>query len=211
MKYESFRRRYRKWGVIQSEHVIRDCGEDSQVVRNQLSRWAEKGLLIPLRKGFYVFRPDEETPELDYGYLAGRLYEPSYLSLEYALSYYGLIPERVGQVTSVTTKKTLAFQSPLGKFVYRHIKQKAFRGFKVMKSGRRNIFMAEPEKAVMDFLYFNLGQWKKDFSEELVDSYRLQNLDSLSPLKIKKWASCYEKKKLTRLSKILCTLIKKGS
>lgn len=87
-------------------------------------------------------------------FIAKEIYSPSYVSLEYALSIYGLIPERVVDVTSVTTKKPIEFKNKLGVFIYQHIKENCFTGF-IEKEDENGLvyFIATPEKAVADFLY----------------------------------------------------------
>lgn len=67
------------------------------------------------------------------------------------MNFYGLIPEGVADMTAVTTRKTMRFENTLGRFIYQHIKPAAFRGFRTMGSGPNAFFMAEPEKAVVDF------------------------------------------------------------
>ena len=178
MKFEGFRKKYRNWPVIPSAVVVREEQAEYQVSRNQLSRWAKTGKLISLRKGMYAFHPDEVTaasPEILY--IANRLYEPSYISMEYALSLYELIPEYVPVVTSVTTRKTMSFKNVLGNFNYQHVVPSAFRGFRQERQGLdRQVFVAEPEKAVLDFLYLNMSQLRKDFEGALIGSFRFQNL-----------------------------------
>ena len=73
--------------------------------RNNLSRWIKKGLLIRLRREWYTFPELLQRPEFSH-YIAGRFYRPSYISLFTALSIYGMIPEAVMSITSVTTLKT---------------------------------------------------------------------------------------------------------
>ena len=81
--------------------------------------------------------------------------------MEYALNFYGLIPEKVADLTSVTTKKTTRFSAQEGTFIYQHIKPGAFRGFKTFKDeANLTFFMALPEKAVVDFIYLNLEKFK---------------------------------------------------
>lgn len=73
-----------------------------------------------------------------------------------ALSYYNFIPETVYQVTSVTTKKTKDFQTDIGNFTFRHIKPSIYFGYRLIEyHGDRNILLAEPEKALLDYFYLN--------------------------------------------------------
>jgi predicted transcriptional regulator of viral defense system len=208
MRYDDFRRKYTKWPVVPASYVIKDSGEDPQAVRNQLSRWAKKGFILSLRKGLYSFRPEDSGAKTDILYLANRLYEPSYVSLEFALSLYEIIPEYVPVVTSVTTRKTLTVKNPSGHFSYQHVTPNAFRGFRQKKmEGESAVLMAEPEKAVLDFLYLNMRQFGKDLESVLADSYRFQNLDSLDPKRIDELARCFNSPKLSRLANQLTELV----
>jgi hypothetical protein len=81
--------------------------------RNSFVRWANKGLLIRLRQGYYSFPEYKSKP--DFGlYFANRIYRPSYVSLHTALAFYGIIPEAVVQITSITTLKTVSFNNDFG-------------------------------------------------------------------------------------------------
>lgn len=120
--------------------------------RRKLRELQNKGHLIRLKKGFYVFTPGfigkDYSPEI----AANLLYGPSYLSLEYALAFHGLIPERVEELTSVTSQKNKAFATPIGRFSYRHLHPSLYPlgvGLKETPDGR-TFLIALPEKALMD-------------------------------------------------------------
>ena len=121
--------------------------------RNNLGRWVKQGYLVRLRQGHYAFPEYRESTDYIL-YFANRIYKPSYISLHTVLSFYGIIPESVPQVTSVTTLKTLSFTNSFGQYTYKNIKPELMFGYvlKEMKDGRR-IMMATPEKAVADLLY----------------------------------------------------------
>lgn len=123
--------------------------------RRQLNRWKKKGYLNTIRQGYYSLLEKDLDRNFLF-YVSNRIYSPSYISLEMALSHYNLIPEVVFQITSVSTKKTIDFQTPIGNFVYRHLKQSIFFGYKLVEYGNQhNIMMAEPEKALLDYFYLN--------------------------------------------------------
>jgi predicted transcriptional regulator of viral defense system len=103
-----------------------------------------------LRNGFYILK--DTQPSL-YA-IANRLYRPSYISLESALSFYGIIPETVYGITSVSTKATREFESEIGVFSYQKIKQEAFGGYELKDIHGEKIFIADAEKALADYLYF---------------------------------------------------------
>lgn len=121
--------------------------------RNNLIRWTRKNLIIRLRKGFYTF--PEYKNRADYlFYFANRIYRPSYISLHSALAFYGMIPEAVVQITSVTSLKTALFQNQFGDYTYKTVKSELMFGYesKAMNDGLALSF-ATPEKALLDLLY----------------------------------------------------------
>lgn len=121
--------------------------------RNNLGRWVNQGYLIRLRQGYYAFPEYREKKDFVW-YFANRIYKPSYISLHTALSFYGIIPEAVSQITSVTTLKTAAFRNGFGDYSYKTVKDNLMFGYdlKEMEGGRRIMF-ATPEKALIDLLY----------------------------------------------------------
>jgi len=121
--------------------------------RNNLVRWKKKGYLIALRNGCYTFADFLGKP--DYPYLfANKIYQPSYISLHAALAFYGIIPEAVVQITSVSSLKTAFFSNPFGEFSYKNLKSELMFGYdlKAMDK-RRNFLFATPEKSILDLLY----------------------------------------------------------
>ncbi|MDP8290482.1 MAG: hypothetical protein P9M02_05920 [Candidatus Susulua stagnicola] len=199
MNYREFTNKFQGLPIIISKDVVR-AEEDNQVVRNQLNRWQKKGLIIKLKRGVYLFNKNDRRIDPSLVFVANQLYAPSYVSLEFALNYYGLIPERVADLTCISTKKTIRFENELGLFIYQHVKPGAFRGFRLSKDeyGMPLLF-AEPEKAVVDFLYFNLNKFKSDSEKQFKDSYRFQNIESLKQKRLIELARHFENKKLMRL------------
>lgn len=123
--------------------------------RNNLTRWCRKGLLLKLRNQYYAFPEYRQAPEFQ-RYVANRIYMPSYISLQSALSFYGMIPEEVVQQTSVTTLKTARFENAFGAFHYQNVKEPLYFGYepRTMQNGRC-LLLATPEKALLDLLYLN--------------------------------------------------------
>lgn len=107
-------------------------------------------LFIKLRNGLYALRSNPPS-ELE---IASRLYFPSYISLEYALAHYRIIPETVYSITSATTKITRTFVVQDKSYEFNRIKKEAYRGYQIEKQGEATILIAEPEKALVDYLYF---------------------------------------------------------
>lgn len=120
----------------------------------QIDRWEKKGYLIKIKQGFYTLADQDINQNFSF-LVANRIYHPSYISLEKAFKYYGLIPEEVFQTTSVSTKKTIEFDTSVGNFGYRHISPKLFWGYKLVKTGNYKFLIADAEKAILDYLYLN--------------------------------------------------------
>ncbi len=214
MDFRTFKDRFSDAPIILSNDVFQRLEQNEknplghQALLNQLNRWQRRGLLMRLRKGVYLLNKSDRRIEPSDTYLANQLYAPSYVSLEYALSFYGFIPERVYVVTSVTTKKTLHFSNSIGHFSYRHVIPSAFKGFKIIKDHNGlNVFMAEPEKAVVDFLYFTFGRdpkAKEESPDFFSESYRFEDVGTLKEKRILELASYYDNPKLTAMAKLFC-------
>ena len=131
---------------------IRKIEEDFDLRR--LNEWQKKNYIKKIRQGFYIFS-DLEINEQTLFVIANRIHEPSYISLEMALSFYGFIPEAVYGITSVTSQKTRTIKTPIGGFTYRHLKPEFLFGYELREYDGHNYRMAETEKAVLDYLYFN--------------------------------------------------------
>ena len=115
-----------------------------------ISNNVKSGLFLKLRNNFYAIK--DSRP--DYSFIANKLYQPSYVSLETALSHYKIIPEVAYGTASITTKAPREFRTPVGNFTYRHVKTSAFTGYRLQEIDRYKALFAEPEKALADYLYF---------------------------------------------------------
>lgn len=209
MDFTVFKNKLRDLPLISMRDLMPPEKAD-QALLNQLVRWQKKRLLIQLRRGLYILNENDRALTPSVSFIANRLYEPSYVSLEYALNRYGLIPERVTEVTSISTRKTARFKNAWGTFTYQHVKPHAFRGFREAKdSAGLSFFIAEPEKALIDFFYLNLrgfyGQGQSAFKE----SFRFQNIESLKKSKIIEYAGLYSNNKLGRVAGEFCEYLKK--
>ncbi len=127
---------------------------DSSFHKQRLSEWQKKDYVKKICNGYYVFS-DVEINEPALYAIANRIYEPSYISLEMALSLYGIIPEAVYSVTSVTSRKTKNVHSPVGSFIYRKIRPEYLFGYSIREHGGLSYKIADLEKALLDYLYLN--------------------------------------------------------
>ena len=150
MTYQSF---YNQWHHLAcfSTTQVRAIYPDFN--RSNYLQWQKAEYIVPLRQGWYAFSDYINKP--DYArYIASKIYAPSYISLHTALSYYGMIPEAVVEITSITTRKTAHFENKFASFSYQTVKPDLFWGYepKLMRDGQ-SFMLATPEKAIIDLLY----------------------------------------------------------
>ncbi len=202
MKYFTFKQKIKHLPVF-STSMLSSLTKNTKTLKVQISHWNKKGLIVPIRRGLYLLNKDDRVFEPSCFYLANQIFIPSYISLESALSYYGLIPEFVGYTTSITTRKTSKFKNQFGVFTYQHISPKNFNGFQtITELNDLKVFIAVPEKALVDFVYLNMHKFSDKDSLVFVASYRLQNYEKLSKRKLKYFASIFKSKKLNLIIKL---------
>lgn len=150
----------KKLYIFSANNIRALFGVSAVAAASLLHRYKKHGFILQIKRGLYVF-PDILPPDF---YIANKLYSPSYISLEFALSYHGIIPETVYEITSVTTKATRRFET-LGKiFSYRKIKKSAYTGYGVEKQGDLSFYIADAEKAFVDANYLRLMNNQKPIS-----------------------------------------------
>lgn len=173
MKWIDFERQIKEKGIklFSPLDVQRFLGRSKVAVRFLLYRLKKGRYIVSIKRGLYKLS-DEQIPDL---YIANKLYTPSYISLEFALSYHGVIPETVYEITSVTTKTTRRFET-LGKvFSYRKIKRDAYTGYEIQKQKGLSFNIANAEKAFVDLNYLRLVNGQKPisrFNKEKINSTR---------------------------------------
>lgn len=136
---------------------LMDCLKDYASPRAKITRLLRDEDLIRIKKGLYTFGKKYRREPVNLEVLANKIYGPSYVSLEYALMYYGMIPEHVQQVTSVVPipLRKKEFKTPLGYFTYTPIPNNIYSiGFTIVEFGPgRTALIATPEKALADLFY----------------------------------------------------------
>ena len=199
MKWEEF------LSIVGDEPVFRTgfvaaSGANLGELHLQLSRWVKTGKLIQLKKGLYTlaepYRKVTPHPFL----LANAMKKASYISLQSALSFYGMIPEHVSIVTSVTTQRPEHVETPLGQFTFRSVKKGWFHSFRQIDLGSgQRAFIATPEKALLDLTYLTPYADNYDFLTEL----RLQSLEQLNINMMLELACNSKSMKVQRTAKLI--------
>lgn len=169
-------------------------------IRRQLSRWTEAGRLYQVRRGLYALAPPYQRIKPHPFLVANRLVGASYVSLQAALAHYGLIPEYVAVTTSVTTRRPATWDTPLGRYEFRHIKPDFFFDYhRVELTGEQYAFVATPEKALLDLVHLQPAGDTPDYLHEL----RLQNLDRLNLARLLELAQRLDSPKLQRAADLI--------
>lgn len=192
--------------------TLLDLFKDYARPRDKISDLVHKGILIRVKKGLYLLGDDYRKHPYSKELLANLIYGPSYVSLQYALHYYGMTPERVETVTSVTTGRSKRFATPLGLFTYRQIPIAAFSRGMTRKEldGDRAFLLATPEKALCDMIIADQGISLRSFKSlrrYLFDDLRLapEVLTDLAAEQIGEIALHYGSAKLKLLHRLLST------
>jgi hypothetical protein len=178
--------------------------------RDKITALLRQGAIIRIKKGIYIFGERYRRRPFSREVLANMIYGPSYISLDYALHYYGMIPERVEAVTSVTCSRGRRFSAPVGLFIYRGISMNAYQiGIdQVALEGGRTFLIAVPEKALSDKIHDDRGtsvRTQTEMRAYLLDNLRIDpewleklNTDTLSLI-----ADRYRSRKIRLLSALL--------
>lgn len=158
------------------------------VLNLQLHQWKKSGDLIALKRGLYMFA----DAKCNAAEVARNLYSPCYFSLEYALNFYGIMPEAVFEYTLVSSKRTRRFETVAGVFGYRTIRREAFTGFDP------DTLMAEKEKALVDYFYLRQKQLKSE--DGFWQESRLEaGATKIDFKKVTAYAKLFRSKKLCQL------------
>jgi predicted transcriptional regulator of viral defense system len=169
-------------------------------VRMQLSRWVQAGRLLQLRRGVYALAPAWRKVEPHPFLVANRLQRGSYVSLQSAMAFHGIIPEYVPVVTSVGPGRPETLRNPLGTFQFKHMASKMLFGYAQMEiAPNQFVFIASPEKALLDLAHLTPGADSPDYLREL----RLQNVEAINTKLLLEQAERSSRPKLIRTAKIV--------
>lgn len=176
---------------------------DPRIVRLQLSRWVNSRRIHQLRRGLYAIAPPYQKAKPHPFLVANRLQRASYVSLQSALAFYGMIPEIVNIIASVTAGRPGRLETPLGVFDFRHVQPRLLCGYEMVDLGGQTALLATPEKALLDLVYLQPGGG----SAEHLDGLRLQNLDRLDPQRLKEQAGVFDSPKMRAAARNILQLI----
>lgn len=185
------------------------CGllKDFKHPRNKISSLISSGELIALKRGLYILSEQYNQrvlPEV----IANALYGPSYISSDYALAYYGMIPERAYNISSVTTGRKKLYHTKVGTYSYRSLKLSYYQiAYHIQTKEGTNFLIATPEKALCDKLYYypvqpGIAELDQALSEDLrIDHIALQSLKGSLIMKIAKTANSTNLNLLSKMVK----------
>lgn len=160
---------------------VMDCLKNYAFPRTKLTQLFKERALIRIKKGLYVFGSLFSRHSYSLETLANIMYGPSYVSLEWALQTYGMIPERVEEITSVTIKRTQTFTTPIGRFSYAYRPLLAYPMgiIRQQVSEFQSYLIATREKALVDLLIVRRGRVTKmsELEEILFDDLRIEEED----------------------------------
>ena len=155
---------------------------DANFNKSKISSWNKKWYIKNLRKWYYIFWNLNITQSLLY-FIANKLYINSYISLEFALNYYWIIPEQSFVITSVSNKKTINFETFIWNFSYKKIKSCLFWWYNIININNNKILIWDLEKVILDYFYLNKVdniedlkwlRWNKDILLEKIDFKKIK-------------------------------------
>lgn len=197
MRFIDFKAHFEPFRVFSIQDISK---WDSRFDTRRLVEWQQKGYLQKVINRWYIFEQPVKQEALLL--ISNRIYTPSYISLQWALSYYRLIPEGVYTITAITSLKTQNFNTPVGTFSYRHVKPELMFGYRLVNFEGMSYRLAEPEKLILDYLYLN----PSINSPEDLESLRL-NMNELSTLlhveRIKKYLALFDNRLLEKRVNVL--------
>lgn len=177
--------------------------------RDKISRLLKSGDLVRIKKGIYVFGPGAARGPYSVETLANMIYGPSVISLEYALAWHGMIPEKVAVIQSVTTSRNRVFSTPAGRFSYSYQHSDLFpEGCDLIAiDSTHHCLMATREKALVDRLTLNGAvpniSSVYEMHEFLVENLRIEEADirSLNRVRLRRLESLHQQDIVTYLRK----------
>ncbi len=194
-----------------------DAAKELAYPRNKINDLLRQGVIVRVKKGLYVFGDRQRRHPYSRELLANLVFGPSYVSLDYALAYHGLIPEGVEALTSVTPNRPRRFDTPVGLFTYRRIPARAYETGMVRVAGEygQAFLIASPEKALADKVVAVRGAeigTTKALARFLEDDLRIDagGLRAFSAERIADYAERYRSRRLRLMAAVIRRMGKAG-
>lgn len=179
---------------------------DNNFFRARLNEWQKKGYIRKVIKKYYIFSNLKLNENVLFE-IANRIYSPSYISFEMALSYYHLIPESVYGITSVSTLRTYKFKTPIAEFIYRTVKQSLFFGYNIVKYDNKCFKIASIEKAILDYFYINSNiRTESDFASLRINKDMF--FEQINEEKLYAFLEKFAQKRLVKIIKLFWEFMK---
>ncbi|MDD5221103.1 MAG: hypothetical protein PHV47_00615 [Candidatus Pacebacteria bacterium] len=173
----------------------------------RLSEWQKKGYIKKIRQGFYIFS-DSIIDQERLFVISNKIYQPSYISLEMALSMYNLIPEATYAITSVSSRRSNQFKTIIGTFMYKYIKPRLMFGYVLKENTNNSYLIAEIEKAILDYFYLHPEiRNNKDFDSLRINKQELSR--QLDTTKLNQYLTLFKNNNLANRINNLLAYIKK--
>lgn len=167
MKIEELTERVSEFGLFRTGQILSGHLKPAHV-RRQLNRWVKNERVIQLRRGVYLLQKPYVSSAAHPFTVANALKKASYVSLQSAMAHYGMIPEYVPVTTSVTTGRPEECDTPMGRFLFRHVMPDRFYGFEEVEiTPYQQVLLASPSKALVDLLYLTPHSDNPGFLREL--------------------------------------------
>lgn len=165
-----------------THQLLKSWLKDFKRPNDKISALKSEGVLTSVKKGFYIAGPKSNSGRPENALFANHLLGPSYVSMDKALSFHGLIPERVYAITSMTTKASREFDTPIGLFTYAHLPLPyyAFGINMVQLADEQCAMIAGPEKALCDKIISTSGLIIRSASNAgkyLIENLRIDEYD----------------------------------
>lgn len=177
-----------------TKQLLLDMLKEYKRPHDKIDELVKQGLLLQVKRGLYIPGPKLNIASPELFLLANHLYGPSCVSLDSALSYWGFIPERVYEISSVTPNQPKAYRTSIGRFSYTHLKLPyySFGVKQVTLTKKQTVLMTSPEKALCDKIVTTSGvllRSVKQTLELLIEDFRIDKLmlRNLDPTIISSW------------------------
>ncbi|MEV4882482.1 hypothetical protein MRBLMN1_000954 [Chitinophaga ginsengisegetis] len=197
-----------------TRQIMMDLLKDFKRPNDKINELIKKGELTSIKKGLYVTGPKINIARPEPFLIANHLWGPSYVSMDAALSYWGLIPERVFEISSLTTKISKIYKTSIGRFSYMNapLPYYSFGIKSVQLTPKQVVLIASPEKAICDKIITTSGiilRSSRQVREYLVDDLRIddEKLHELDLVAVSSWIKDAPKKEsLSMLVKTIKSL-----